>query len=72
MGAISGGAPFQLKFYMSGVAQLFSFWVAPMSGTSGGFMAAGGPGCDGSRSRCTSVVARMGRVWGRRKELHKF
>ena len=45
MGAISGGAPFQLKFYLDGPAQLFSFWVSSDEcGTSGGFMAAGGPG----------------------------
>eukprot|EP01043_Picozoa_sp_COSAG02_P047586 COSAG02_NODE_4578_length_5200_cov_2.867673_3_plen_67_part_00 len=32
MGAVSGGVIFQLKFYMSGAAQLFSFWVsAPTS-----------------------------------------
>ena len=58
MGAISGGAPFQLKFYLDGPAQLFSFWVSSDEcGTSGGFMAAGGPGFAMGRDRVCSAEA---------------
>ena len=45
MGAISGGVPFSIKFYFAGGAQLFAFWISTDEcGTSGGHVAAGGPG----------------------------
>ena len=45
MGAISAGAEFQLRFYLSGGAQLFAFWLSNVEcGASGGFVAAGGAG----------------------------
>ena len=56
MGAISGGAVFRLKIYFEGSAELFALWISgDECGTSGGYMAAGGPGfpmgvdatCDG-------------------------
>lgn len=57
IGAMSAGAPFQLRFYLEGAAQVFSFWVSSDEcGTSGGYMAAGGPGFAMGRDRvCASA-----------------
>ena len=59
MGAISGGASFQLEVYLRGHAELYSFWVSSDAcGTSGGPVAAGGPGFPMGRDQaeCASSI----------------
>jgi hypothetical protein len=52
---LSSNVPFRLKVFFAGPAALYAFWVSPdRCGTSGGAIAAGGPGHTTGRDRqCT-------------------
>ena len=57
MSAVAGGQPFSIKFYFTGDAQLFAFWISTDEcGTSGGHVAAGGPGFAMGRDKVCSKM----------------
>jgi len=54
-GGFGWGKPVRIRFYLVR-AQLYAFWVSPnVSGESLGYVAAGGPGLNGSQDSTTNA-----------------